>query len=127
MQHVTVKLTRSETESVQLGMPAWEVPVLQMVHGPERVEILEKVEYLDREYPDANSEFDRLQKRYKVDMDTGTPFVVMVYGHPASGIPKLEELIAKARRAEEAVKTVPVNSLERKTAKNRATVEAISE
>lgn len=99
MKYVSVKLTRSETESVQRDMPRWEIPVLQMVHGPEKVEILGEKDVPDQEYPDAMQEFDRLSRRYGAEPGSEIFHVAAVYGQPPFGVTKLEEEIDKARKA----------------------------
>lgn len=100
MKYVSVKLTRSETESVQRDMPRWEVPVLQMVHGPEKVEIVGEKDVPEQEYPGAVEEFDRLSRRYGADPSNDVFYVAAVYGQPPFGVDKLAEGIEKARSAE---------------------------
>jgi hypothetical protein len=100
MKYISVKLTRSETESVQRDMPPWEIPVLQMVHGPEKVEIVGEKDVSDQEYPEAAMEFDRLSRRYSDDPATNVFHVAAVYGQPPFGVNKLAEEIERARKAE---------------------------
>lgn len=101
MRRLNVRLTRSENESAQLAIPAWEIPVLQAVHGPEKVEVDEDSETFDElPYPNAGQEFDRLSRRYKEDIQSGVLFVAAIYGQPPLGLNKLAEAIAAEKSKE---------------------------
>jgi len=119
MKYVSVQLIRSETESVQRDMPPWEVAVLQMVHGPEKVKVVGEKDVPDQDYPDAYQEFDRLSQRYGADTKSDVYFVAAVYGQPPFGVTKLAEEIERAKKADK----VP----RRATASTAQSVAAIDE
>lgn len=95
MRRVNVKIQRSERESVQIQVGAWEVDVVRFVFGPQNVEVGEVVE-TKGEYPDPTAEFERLSQRYGADRENGgAPFVAQVYG--GMGAARLAELIERER------------------------------
>lgn len=100
MLFVKVKVRRSEHESTNVEIPVWELPVLQVVHTEELVEVLEEDLVVDRQYPDPQSEYARLEARYKKDVETDTTYVAAVYGRAPMGVKKLADAIADVRRDE---------------------------
>jgi hypothetical protein len=93
MKYPVVLLNRSETDNIEIAVAPWEVPVLQVVHGSDRVIDTGRTEDVDREVPTAQAEYDRLDAKYKRDAGTGQRYVVAVYGVDAT---QLEEAIATA-------------------------------
>jgi hypothetical protein len=57
---------------------------------------------VDRPYPDAGVEYDRLTKRYGADPQTGVPAVAAIYGNARSGIIALGKAIEAAEAEEQA-------------------------
>lgn len=100
MRYIEVLVNRDERLSIPRQVPAWEVPVLRLVHGEEKIEEREYIDVPQRDYPDAGDEFNRLVQRYGEDVATETPFVAMVYGHAPRGVQALAEAIQKERDAE---------------------------
>ncbi len=98
MKLASVIVARSETESAQINVPQWEVPVLQMVHGPEKISLVGEMEDADRPFPSASEEFERLSQRYGADNKTDVYHVAAVYGQPPFGLTKLEEEINRVRK-----------------------------
>jgi hypothetical protein len=97
IRHITVEIRRNETIQLVNSFPQWEIPVLRAVHGDDAVkEIGEKL--VNRDPPDAQDEFVRLNDRYKrsrnEDGSLGTPFMHQVYGE--LGVGRLAEAIQEA-------------------------------
>lgn len=106
IRHITVEIRRNETIQLVNSFPQWEIPVLKAVHGDDAVNIKgEKL--VNREPPDAQDEFVRLNDRYKrarnEDGSLGTPFVHMVYGE--LGVDRL------ARAIEDSITEAPEGDL----------------
>jgi hypothetical protein len=83
IRHVFVEIRRNEGATISNSFPEWEVPILRVVHGDDAVkEIGDRL--VNRDLPDAQDEFVRLNDRYKRsradDGSQSTPFVHMVYG-----------------------------------------------
>lgn len=97
IRHITVDIRRNEGATIRNSFPAWEIPILKVVHGEDSVtEVGEKL--VAREPPEAHDEFTRLNNRYKRSRDEGgqqsTPFTHMVYGE--LGVQKLSQAINDA-------------------------------
>lgn len=107
MQFAKVLVERSEHLSIPLAVGEWEVPILQLIHGPEKVIVLGETEQVNRELPDVNAEFDRLTRRYGSDVKTEQPFVVMVYGQPPMGTKGLALAMSKSQPAVESIQDDP--------------------
>lgn len=95
MKYVNVLVERSEHLSVPATVPAWEVPVLQIIHGEERVVIRDEV---DRKVdaPNEVHEYERLERCYGADVKTERSFVAEIYGQPPLGFAALKRAIASA-------------------------------
>ncbi len=92
---VRVEIRKNECSTLNGAYPAWELPILEAVHGPDKVVVVgEKL--IDRDAPEPRDEFTRLNTRYKrgrnEDGSQGTPFVHMVYGQ-LGGEKKLADAI----------------------------------
>ncbi len=97
IRHVHVSIRRNEGATINNSFPAWEIPILKVVHGEDAIEVLgEKL--VARDPPEPHDEFTRLNTRYKrgrnEDGSQGTPFVHMVYGE--LGVAKLAAAIEAA-------------------------------
>lgn len=97
LRHIAVEIRRNETIQLRNSFPEWEIPVLRAVHGDDNVTVVgEKL--VDRDPPDAQDEFVRLNERYKRsrndDGSLSTPFVHMVYGE--MGVGRLADAIQAA-------------------------------
>lgn len=106
IRHVTVEIRRNETVSLVNSFPQWEIPVLKAVHGDDAV-VVKGEKLVNREPPEAQDEFVRLNDRYKrarnEDGSLGTPFVHMVYGE--LGVDRL------ARAIEDSITEAPEGDL----------------
>ncbi len=94
IRHVFVDIRRNEGATIRNSFPAWELPILKVVHGEDSVtEVGEKL--VNRDPPEAHDEFTRLNNRYKRskadDGAQSTPYVHMVYGE--LGVAKLQAAI----------------------------------
>lgn len=99
MRFVNVLVIRDERLSMPRYVGAWEIPVLQVVHGVDKVEVNGK-DFIDvdRELPDPTAEFDRLSRRYGDDEKTGVSHVSMAYAG-ARGVEDLAHAIVKSQPA----------------------------
>ncbi len=97
IRHIIVDIRRNEGATIRNSFPAWEIPVLKVVHGEDSVsEIGERL--VARDPPEPHDEFTRLNTRYKRshndDGSQGTPYTHMVYGE--LGVAKLAQAINAA-------------------------------
>lgn len=97
LKFMKVEIRRNESHTLPLEVAAWEVPILQAVHGD--VEVIEE-KLVDREAPDAADEFARLANRYgqvrNEDGGKGIPYVASVYGNFGPGTATLARAIKAA-------------------------------
>jgi hypothetical protein len=97
IRHVFVDIRRNEGATIRNSFPAWEIPILKVVHGDDNVTIVSD-KLVNREPPEAHDEFTRLNDRYKrskgEDGSPGTPFTHMVYGE--LGVQRLQQAIDAA-------------------------------
>lgn len=100
MRYVELRVERNEHLMIARAVPPWEVPVLQLIHGEEKVVVTGEIWVDDRELPDAGAELDRMSTRYGIHAPTETAFAVMVYGQAPKGIETLEAAIEQERVAE---------------------------
>lgn len=105
--YTRVSVERSETLKFNVDVAPWEVPVVAAVNGEDRTTVVEDVP-VNRELPEAQSEYDRLAAKYKIDTETGQSYVAMVYGVGALGVERLDKAIGEVRefRAPPAPKVV---------------------
>lgn len=94
---IRADIRKDEHTTLPVAVPEWEIPILEVVHGPDNVKVVgEKL--IARDPPDARDEFVRLTNRYgKSENDDGTKgpyFTHIVFGQ--LGQSKLEEAIARA-------------------------------
>lgn len=109
--YARVFLDRSETTKLIVSIPPWEVPVFAAVNGEEACRVLPEKVLVERDLPDADTEYDRLALRYKEDRDSGQPFVALVYGPRSVGVPKLAAEIAKCATDEIASAGIPAGDV----------------
>lgn len=115
MRHVEVKIKRDTQTTYVVSVPEWEVPIIEFLYDDGNVEQLETVTTIDREYPSAEYEFDRLTKAYGKDSDTKVPIVAAVYGNAGAGVRALKKAMLDAQTAE-GHKPAPVKKQVRKVA-----------
>jgi hypothetical protein len=96
-KYTRVELNRSETTSITVDIPPWEVAVMAAVNGDDRVKVIGETP-VRRELPDPAYEYDRLATKYKNDNESGTAFVTLVYGPGARGVNALAQEIMRAGR-----------------------------
>lgn len=102
MRIAEISVNRSEHHKVAMHVGAWEIPILQYEHSPEKV-VVEGFKRLEgREYPDAQREFERLTQRFGIDTESGAPKTALVYGQGQMGVMNLRTLIEQERKAEDA-------------------------
>ena len=101
MKFKQVELTRSETTSMAILMPEWEIPVLAAADPKLAIQVTGEVDRPRwkngvRAYPDAADEYARLLAGYKGDEGQAAP-VEKVYGYGDVGVAKLAEAIEVVR------------------------------
>jgi hypothetical protein len=95
LQKQVVHIRMSELASQQLTVGTWEVPILAVVHGGN-LSVVDAVE-VDEDAPDAQQEYERLERRYGVDREEGgLPYVAQVYGQHMAGVQQLQRAIEGA-------------------------------
>lgn len=92
MRMVKILVVRDERLSIPCVLGAWEIPILQLIHGHEKVEVQDDYVRVSRDPPDAFAEFERLEKRYGEDEKTGDSWVSKAYAG-ARGIADLQAAI----------------------------------
>lgn len=97
-KYTRIQLNRSETTTMTLDVPPWEVPIVAAVNGEDRVIPIGETP-VRRELPNAAVEYDRLAAKYKIDTETGQEYVASVYGVGQRGVEALAREIAKAGQA----------------------------
>jgi hypothetical protein len=97
MRRETVKIKRDTNTVYNVTVPVWEIPVLEFIFEDGNVEVLDMPVEIEREFPDARAEFDRLTRCYGADPQSGVPFVASVYGNAGTGVRALREAISKAK------------------------------
>lgn len=99
IKHAEVELRQNETTTIRMLLPLWEVPVLEAVHGSNKVTVLAE-KLVVRNKPDASTEFERLANRYRESRNDegfkGPKYVTMVYGDFSTGVRNLGNAIDAA-------------------------------
>jgi hypothetical protein len=108
MRYVTLSVHRNESDTVVSSYFPWEIPLLQALYGAERVVEVGEVT-VEREYPSAEAEFDRLSRRYGSNADN-VPLVVSVYGAAPFGLQRLEGEMNRYIGIEEAARAAEENA-----------------
>jgi hypothetical protein len=103
MHYERVKVVKDPVATVMnRSVPAWEISVLEFLFGSANVQRQGEYELVEREYPLAFAEFDRLEKAYGADTKSGVPHVVAVYGSGDRGIRALQTAIDNAESEDQA-------------------------
>lgn len=102
MRMVKVVVGRDERLSIPAMVAAWEIPILQFIHGAEQVRVGAAVPARKKKaYPDVQDEYDRLHRRYGEDIDEKS-YVGLVYGALPIGLRELAKSIDAEKKAEAA-------------------------
>jgi hypothetical protein len=100
VQYHTVDIRRSELSVIRLEVAAWEVSLLEALHGLAGVTKVSTAAVEVDDVPDASSEYKRLGDRYGVEIHDdggrGDPMVEAVYGKHATGVMNLQRAIDAA-------------------------------
>lgn len=99
MQFIKVHVTRNELVSQTVAVRAWEVPLLELIHGQEKVEITGEVDSPHPWPEDPASEYARLELAYKATPDEKGEtmnVVATVYGAGSMGQRKLHQAMKEA-------------------------------
>lgn len=95
----TVDVRRSELTTIRVTVPAWELPVLQALHGATKVTPVSE-SLVEAQTPDADTEYQRLSGRYGrerlPDGSLGGVIAESVFGQFQPGIMNLQRSIDAA-------------------------------
>jgi hypothetical protein len=93
-----LRIVRNELVVIVEWVPAWELPILEAMH--QSVSLIGQSTFDDREPPDVQEEYKRLETRYgrttNEDGSRGLPFVAAVYGQFNVGYSRLADAIKAA-------------------------------
>ena len=104
IRYVRLNIRRSELHTVEVAVPAWEVPIIEAMHGkPDEGETAVTVlgdTLIEKKPPRPADEYTRLANRYKdAKNDDGSkslPYVSAVYGQFGVGQGALASAIRAA-------------------------------
>ena len=95
MRLVEVRVERDERLAVPTSIPPWELPILEAIHGAEKV--VEIRRWSDgRRYPSPQGEYERLVKRYGVHVESDTAWAIRVYGEGQKAVRDLASAMKDA-------------------------------
>jgi hypothetical protein len=97
-----VLLEKNEHFSQPCWVYPWEMPVFAAVHRKSGMTDLGKRAFNKRFAPNAKTEYDRLENKYKGPEGSDMTYVAGVYGHGSVGIKKLHEAMVEAAKETEA-------------------------
>jgi len=97
-----VLLEKNEHFSTPVWIYPWELPVFAAAHRKNGVTELRKGAFNKRFAPNAQTEYDRIEKRYKGPEGSDMSYVSAVYGHGSLGIKKLHEAMVEAAKETDA-------------------------
>jgi len=100
MRHYHAKITRDPHTVYSVSVPEWELSILEFTFDPENVERTGEFTTIDREYPSAEFEYDRLARAYGADPKSGVPHVASVFGAAGAGIRALKRIMLEERDSE---------------------------
>ena|SRR6266853_552696 len=93
-----LRIVRNELATFVEWFPAWELPILEAMH--QSVTVIGQSIFDDRNPPDVQEEYNRLQTRYgrttNEDGSRGLPYVAAVYGQFNVGYSRLGDAIKAA-------------------------------
>jgi len=94
MKKVRLYIKRNMTHTAPTEVPAWEVAILNALHGRDNIERVCEVE-CDVPIPSVLAEAERLTARYGINEADGIPHFVKIYGAEDVGLDRLAEAMAK--------------------------------
>ncbi len=98
LKRLNLAIKMSELHEQHVTVYSWELPIVRAMHG-NKVTVLGETT-INREAPDAQEEFGRLQRRYgktnPEDGGKGAPYVDAVYGQFGVGTAALAKAIDEA-------------------------------
>lgn len=107
MRYERVKVKRDTNTVHNRSLPSWEIPMLEWVFDEGNIERLGTHEEVQREYPNAANELDRLVQVYGSDPKSGVPHANSVYGNARAGVRTLQKLIDDAKAEDETAAPTP--------------------
>jgi hypothetical protein len=101
MLYQNIKIVRDLHTVYNRLMPEWELPVVMFIFDDGNVQPQGTFERVDRLYPSAQIEYERLEKRYGQDSQSGVPYVTSIYGPGARGVAAIQKIIDEAEADEQ--------------------------
>src|ERR1700687_969295 len=102
MRYERVKVKRDLNTVHNHSVAPWEIPVLEVIFEEGNVEPLGEFVENDREYPEAQTEFNRLIKAYSSDPQSGVPYAAIAFGNGSTGVRVLRKMIDDAKAEDSA-------------------------
>jgi hypothetical protein len=108
MRYERVKITRDTNTVHSRDVPPWEIPLIEHLFDEGNVvrtgEFIVPTEgkLINKDYPDAKVELNRLIDAYKADPKSGIPYAISTYGNGSAGVRSLQKLIDTAKEDDEA-------------------------
>jgi hypothetical protein len=108
MRYERVKITRDTNTVHSRDVPPWEIPLIEFLFDEGNVvrtdEFVVPTEgkLINKGYPEAKTELNRLIDAYKSDPKSGIPYAISVYGNGKAGERALQKLIDDAKEQDEA-------------------------
>lgn len=124
MRYIQISVLRNETATMTSYVAPWELPVLESLHGRERLTVGEPKDFPARAWPsDAESEMQRMAKLYgkRGTGDDALSHAERAYGQGSRGISALAKTMAEAQAEAEG------KPAQRKTAKRKASEELLGD
>jgi hypothetical protein len=107
MRYERVKVTRDTNTVHNVAVAPWEIPLIEFIFDEGNVVRLEQFEEVEREYPTAAKELDRLVRSYGADPKSGVPYANSVYGNARAGERTLAKMIDEAKASDAAEEKAP--------------------
>lgn len=105
MRYIQISVLRNETATMTSYVAPWELPVMESLHGEERLTIGEPKDFPHRQWPtDAASEMQRMAKLYgkRGTGDDAMSHAERAYGQGSLGVKALKKAMAEAQKEAEA-------------------------
>ena len=123
MKFAVIKVRLNEVNEVQRAFPQWELPVLESVHGRNKLTFVGYQTVKNYDLGSPEGEFARLEERYGKVPKTDTAHVEAAYGGGTRGIAAL----AKAMEAATGLSRAALDERERSVSADVPTAKGLPE
>lgn len=107
MRYERVKVTRDTNTVHNVSVAPWEIPLIEFIFDEGNVVRTDEFNEVEREYPTAAKELDRLVRAYGADPKSGVPYANSVYGNARAGERVLAKMIDEAKASDAAEEKAP--------------------